>query len=188
MSLRLLFNDSTTGPEEDTLSVLAFINNFFDGIGVINAQVNTSKITGIMHGMRDDFPHVDGLEGSSPFKKAANFLCYFIAEAPISTKLPDELKQPESEMGRMLKELPSDPTNAIVAFEIVCQALHTANLERKDGTKTLDNKIQLSNHSYIDVIGALSNASPNAHFALVAVLLEQMAYKTNPECQYPLAD
>ena len=185
MSLRLLFNDSTTGPEEDTLCVLAFINNFFDGIGVTDVQVNISSITAIMNGMRADFPHVDGLEGASPFKKAANFLCYFVAESPVSTKLPDELKQAETEMGGMLKKLPADPANAIIAFEIVCEALHTASLERKDGIKTLDNKIQLSNHSYVDVIGALSNITPLTSFALVAVLLEQMTYKTNPECQYP---
>lgn len=45
-------------------------------------------------------------------------------------------------------------------------------------------RIQLSEHSYIDIIQALCDLTPAAHFKLVTVLLEQLTYKSNPECQY----
>ena len=72
-----------------------------------------------------------------------------------------------------------------MAFEIALEALHGARLQRKDGEFILKNKIALSNHSYIDIIEALSKITPVAHFSLVSVLLEQLAYKTNSDCQYP---
>ena len=51
--------------------------------------------------------------------------------------------------------------------------------------RILSNGIQLSRHSLVDITESLVNVTPLTHFKLVSVLLEQMAYKTNPECQYP---
>ena len=67
----------------DTASVLAFINDFTVGLDIEHVQINTWAIEAVVKGMKFDFPHIDGLEKASPFKKAANFLCYFVAEAPI---------------------------------------------------------------------------------------------------------
>jgi hypothetical protein len=43
--------------------------------------------------------------------------------------------------------------------------------------------IKLSTHSYIDIIQALSSVTPVVSFHLVAVLLEQLIYKENPNLQ-----
>lgn len=48
----------------------------------------------------------------------------------------------------------------------------------------MENKIALSRHSYVDITDAFTGATPVTAFKLVTVLFEQMAYKTNPGCQY----
>ena len=74
--------------------------------------------------------------------------------------------------------------NAIIAFNLAIKALEGAVIHRQDGDVALNNPIQISKHSYTDIICALSNISPVTGFQLVTVLLEQLAYKTNPKCQY----
>jgi len=43
--------------------------------------------------MRQDFPHDDGLEKASPFKKAATFACFFISEKPVLDSLNTDTKK-----------------------------------------------------------------------------------------------
>ena len=65
------------------------------------------------------------------------------------------------------------------------ESLHGATLRRNDGrTVQLSRRLDLSKHSYADIVDALTG-STSEHFKYVTVLLEQLAYKTNLGCQYP---
>ena len=107
---------------------------------------------------------------ASPFKLAANFACYWVARKPV-------LMDPE----------PFPYVNGVLALEIARDSLHGATIKWGDGTvKKLQNQIELSEHSLIDIAEALNDTSPVVGFKLVSVLFEQMAYKNNPDCQYPI--
>ncbi len=125
---------------------------------------------GVVLGMRQDFPHVDGLDNASPFKKAANFLCNWIAAKPIHMD-PKSITHP----------------NTYFALSVAIRSLQGAVLDgyAPEEERVLCRKIELSKHSLVDIVEALSTAIPSSHFKVVTVLLEQMAYKTNPDCQYP---
>lgn len=132
--------------------------------------------------MWNDFPHADGLEAASPFKKAANFLCYLCAERCISGQFE------QSAVGPEIAKI-ANHASPICGLEIAIEALHGATLDTREGPKILENRIWLSDHSYADIIGMLAQpVTPRDHFWVIAVLLEQMAYKENPECQYDYAN
>lgn len=94
---------------------------------------------------------------------------------------------PESTLGAALESRIGAVAdqNIVLALRIAMESLHGATLQRTDGkTFELDRRLDLSKHSYVDLVDALTDATPD-HFKFVAVLLEQLAYKTNPRCQYP---
>jgi hypothetical protein len=128
--------------------------------------------------VRANFPHKDGVDKASVFKKAANFIVNFVAERPIVSPFPAT-----SEIDPALLRLPNHE-NAVIAFEVASDSLHGATVRRSDGEVVLKNHISVSGHSYIDIIEALASVSPSQHFHCVAVLLEQLAYRANPECSY----
>ena len=80
---------------------------------------------------------------------------------------------------------PMGNVNEHFALMLAIKSLHGATLGDGASQKVLTNPIELSQHSLVDIIDALSHATPQNHFKLVSVLLEQIAYKTNPTCQYP---
>lgn len=171
-------NESSENNNEQIERILAFINDFGNNMGVNPVTVDIQSVTGIVRSMHHKFPHKAGVENASVFKKAANFLCLFIAQRPVESILPETYSVAFSEI--------PDSLNTILAFEIVRESLKGARIKRLDGTEfILENRIALSKHSYIDIIDALTHATPSSHFKLVSVLLEQLAYKTNPKCQYP---
>ncbi|MEZ5490256.1 MAG: hypothetical protein R3F50_08045 [Gammaproteobacteria bacterium] len=164
----------------DSINVLAFINDFALGIGVKDLEIDERALDGVIVGMRADFPHCDGAEEASPFKKAANFLCYFVAERPIVNGFP------EGSIGESLRRI-HNHQNALIGFLFVCKMLHKATIHRTNGeTLTIENPIRFSKHTLEDVVEAFSVITPQNHFKVIAVLLEQLAYKTNPDCQYPV--
>ena len=162
------------------VAILSFIN----GLAEIYCKdstisIDVTKIQAISYGIRMDFPHSDGLEKASIFKQVSNFMTYFIAEKPILASFSSENFPPE-----VLKI--RNHENAIVALLLGFAALHNASILKNGENVTLSEPIKLSKHSFIDMIDALANISPNTHFKVLTVLLEQIAYKTNPECQYNL--
>lgn len=173
MGIPFLYSDH----EVDVVHILQFCNDFVAGLGMERVDVDTAAITGILKGLRVDF-HNGGAEKASAFKKAANFVTFFVAQKPIKTDLQN-----------LCEELSKirNYSNAVLAFEIAREALHGATIERNDGTTfTLVNRIEVSDHSYVDIIDALSDATPNVHFKMVTVLLEQLAYRANPDASYPI--
>lgn len=174
--MRLFFNDDIN---DDMLAVLAIL----EGMGFNEKErmmdVDISKIAAILKGIRQDFPHKDGLEKASVFKKVATFLVYFVSEKPILSEIPGAENLPQG-----ILEI-KNHVNTLAAILISFAALHEAMIHGQDGQeKCLTTKIRLSRHSLIDLVDALSYATPHSHFKIVAVLLEQLAYKSNPGCQY----
>ena len=125
------------------------------------------------------FPARGWLRQGQPFQADGDFVCNFVANRPISTPLPKDL------FDSYLTSI-DNHANAYFAFLVAVESLHRAQLEWCDGSiHVLENRIRYSRHSLTDIVDALSTATPSTSFKLVSVLLEQMAYKTNPDCQYP---
>lgn len=169
--MKQIYNDVDL---DDVTAVLAHIDGFLSDLGMKLTPVNANEVNSVVLGMKSDFPHADGLESASSFKKAANFLCYFITIKPIKSRLP-----------KSAGDLADYDPNVVVGLDIALSSLHGAELHGADNkTRKIENELALSSHSYFDLLNSLKNVTPRDHFHLVAVLLEQITYKTNPECQY----
>lgn len=173
--MRLLFNDDVN---DDMSSILVFLEAIGFNEEKKKLSIDILKIRSILNGVRQDFPHNDGIKKASIFKKAAAFMVYFIAEKPIQSDITSIPNMPED-----ISCLPNH-VNTVIAILIAFSALHGAVIHLNGTEKILNSKISLSNHSFVDLVEALSNATPSTHFNVAAVLLEQLAYKTNPDCQY----
>lgn len=181
----MIFNDT---PLEDTLYILAALDGFAEGYKLPYAidaiSVDTAAVETVVDRMRDDFPHRHGLQNASAFKKVACFMVHFIDVGPIKAiTYVDDIDQhhwyanPLTEFNR----------NAVFALHVAVELLHGVEIECNDGRKyTLSEPIPLTEHSYVDLLEALSQSGiePCTHYMLIAILLEQLVYKSNPLCQY----
>ena len=179
----MLFLDSNSlAAVGDTTRILTFISGYYRSLGILeNVDIDANALFSTVEAMHRDFPYPGGAGGASPFKKIAQFVCYFVATCPIKTPLPKKLLDSAEEHEQIGR------TNAVVALMIAIESLNGATLTWEDSSQhVLKEKIYLSSHSFIDITDALTNATPSTAFKLVRVLFEQMAYKTNPDCQYPV--
>lgn len=168
------------GPGDNLNNLLIYIDGFFEDIG-LKAEIDVAACRDVVTSMENEFPHKDGLEKASPFKKIAFFTASFIAERPIKTKLS------EMYIGDVDISTLSNHQNVIVAINMAIKSLHGAEIKRCTGeTIHLDNEIKLSSHSYCDLIDALRSATPNEHFKILSVLFEQLVYRYNPDASYPV--
>jgi len=176
--MRIIYNDGHIN--NDAVGLLQYINEFTKGLGVSDVLVDDQVIFSVLNGMKADFPHVDGIDKSSVFKKLANFLTYFIAEAPIVSTFP------ASVIGEDLANIPNHQ-NVIVGLHVVFDNLHGASIERAGESQlSIINRVELSKHSYIDLVDALKRVTPFTHYHIVTILLEQLVYKSNPNLQYDI--
>lgn len=179
MSYSILYNNEV---DVDMIHLFTYINEFTKSLGEKNITVDPDVCQSILMGMRQDFPHIDGLDKASAFKKTANFLTFFIAQRPILRPFS------EPSIGSALAKI-SNHQNVILALQLAIDSLHGAIIHSDDGDSLkLENRIQLSKHSYIDIVDALHDATNPTHYKMTAVLLEQLAYKSNPSCQYNLIE
>lgn len=162
----------TGGQKTDFFTAMALIDSFAQTTGG-KIKAREDSLFALTKRIHVDFPCVDGLENANIFKKASVFLCEFIGEQIIenieSNGFCDKITKIHGY------------ESAIVGFHIVTTLLNGATV----GDSTIEKPIVLSQHSYIDIINALSSASLSTSFRLIAVLLEQLVYKTNPNLQYP---
>ena len=168
----MLFQDaSVEGASKDYSFIIAYLAGVQAQYPDVHTGVDVGRVMSILRHMRLDFPHDGGILAASPFKLAANFACYWVAGKPV-------LMDPE----------PFPYVNGVLALEIARDSLHGATIKwSNDTVRKLTNQIELSHHSLIDIAEALNDTSPVAGFKLVSVLFEQMAYKNNPDCQYPIS-
>ena len=175
MSYSLFCNDSD---QKDISALMIYIHDYLELMGEKNVSINVGKCESILKGIKQDFPHHDGIEKASSFKKVANFVAYFVSERPIDFNFSAE------NFGDILVKIPNHE-NSIVALQVAIESLHGAKIEKDDGTTVeLKQRISLSKHSYIDIINALRTVTPQTHFMLLSVFFEQLAYKANTSCQY----
>lgn len=175
--MRLIYN---TDSLHDVISVLRFIDSYTLSLGVQALAIDSDMVQTVVNTCKSEpFPHHGGIAKASAFKQVANFVCFFVAMRPIPDPFPVEVVGPD------LVKI-GNHQNAMVAFALAEAALYKSTIKRKDGPITIDHPIEYSRHSYIDIIEALANISHVAHFHMLTVLLEQMVYKTNPKCQYPI--
>lgn len=160
----------------DFRNLLDFINAYSKQPG--HYPVDTDQLWSVCTGMRADFPHLDGMEKSSAFKKVSNFLVYFMAEKPI--------KETTITLGSNGEQVVVD-SNAVIGLHIAIVCLNNSTIIGKDGSsKPLKNRIYISDHSYCDMIQIISKGlTPQIHFHLICVYLEQLVYKCNPDLEYP---
>jgi hypothetical protein len=182
MSFKILYQEGTD-ITANLFSMAVYVNDFAKGLGITQLNINPIAFQAVAAALiRPDFPHVDGLEKASPFKKAANFFVWFVGERPILDELPVALITPE------LKRIPNHQ-NVIFAYHMAIDCLHGAELhkEGKEGQKeiaVLEQKIKVSNHFFHDFVYTYCAATPSADFKPVSLLFEQMAYKSN-DVSYP---
>jgi hypothetical protein len=163
-------------PRTDRNNILRHIDDFTSVIGHPEVQVDSHQILEVCLRIREKFPHVDGLEKASVFKKAANFVAHFLEVRPIKS----ELQVP-------IRKCSSTDMNAVIAFDIAMILLEHCTIVRDDGdTITVDRPLYVSNHSYADIIEALSSEhiTQKTHYHMLSVFFEQLTYKTNPQCEY----
>lgn len=172
----MLYSDDE---REDLVNTLAAIDGFAEGLGIKALSIDVNSIESVLRGMRNKFPAQGGTRMASPFKKAANFLCYFVSQQPVKNPFSAEI------VGTDVAKIVNHQ-NSMVGLHIAFDALHGAKIYRDNSTIILDNKIKLSNHSYIDTVEACANIPPISHFHLVSVFLEQMCYSSNPTASYKL--
>lgn len=164
---------------QDRLNVLASIDGFSEGLGISGLAIDADSLDSVIRNMRHDFPAQGGVEMASPFKKAANFLCWFVSLRPIQNPIP------ASKLGEDIATMPNHQ-NAVIGLHIAFDSLVDATIYRDDRKITLGNRIKLSAHSYTDTVQACCNLQPQSHFHIAQVLLEQMSYRANPDASYEL--
>ena len=169
--------------KDELTNVLGFVSRFYTTLGVRYVEIDVASLEAVLEDMREHLSQEPGgVDAASPFKKAATFLCHFIEASPLKTPLP-----PKSKLGAELASAigTTPDQNTVVALRLAMESLHGAKLRRADGSAfELTRRLDLSKHSYVDIVNALTDATRD-HYRYVAVLLEQLAYKTNPRCQYP---
>lgn len=175
MLVAMIYNEN---PLIDYDNILHYINEYTKSFGVQDVQVETKDLLALCSSIRTKFPHVDGIEKASAFKKVANFVAHFIQISPIKTAIA-------ATAGNASEK--SD-INAVVAFDIAIACLEKSSIELgPENIKKIDQPIYISDHSYKDIIEALSTSDicPEKHYQLLAVFFEQIVYKTNRHCEYP---
>lgn len=167
----MIFTDNF---KKDYFAIMALIDAFSKKAKI---TVKEDELFALIQRIHLDFPCVNGLENANVFKKASTFLCEFVGGKMIE-KIDMELDDKLTKI--------SNHESAIIGLYIVITFFNGATVGDKG--QTITNNIQLSEHSYIDIINSLHDISLQGSFKLVAVLLEQLVYKTNPKLQRKVFD
>ena len=156
----------------DYTTIMTLIDSFAES-NAAKIVVNDDRLFYMIKRIHADFPCIDGADRASVFKKSSAFLCEFVGDQVVETF--------ECQMSDKLKKI-TNSGSAIIGFHVITTMLNGATV--RNGEKVIGNPIELSTHSYIDIIDALSGITLHGSFKLVTVLLEQLVYKSNPGLQY----
>ncbi len=173
----------------DINNVLTYIDSFVkqfkkEGFNACEVVIDIKKLEEVLKQMALNFPHCDGLESASPFKKASNFVSWFMAIRPIEKHF---LEKSDSIL------LSQYDINAIISLQIAIGALYGSTIKNEKVLKVISEYLYLSDHSYFDILEAIEDSCTNENSEkveplnqkMLSVLFEQIVYKTNPHCQYP---
>lgn len=162
----------------DLGALLAALDGLAESIGEAPLEIDPDAVETVIKTMRNDAHYIEGASNASAFKKAASFIATFVALKPI--------KQPfsESTFGDRMTRI-NNHQNGYFALMYALHALCESEIWRESGESVrIEKPVALSIHSIIDIVDAISNTSYQVGYRLIAVLLEQIVYKTNPDCQY----
>jgi len=181
MSFNILYNGE--GDESASLnlfSIAVYLDGFTEGLGLKSQAINTAALQSVVGALSGaDFPHVDGCENASPFKKVAYFFVNFVAAKPVTEAFSSSV------FGPIISGI-ENHQNVVLAYLMAVDSLHHAQIYRKNGQIiSLDNKILVSRHFFYDFVEAFAAAVPYQHFKIASLLFEQLAYKANPVASYP---
>lgn len=180
--------------EEQCTALLIALEGFAEGYKsnatemVRDMRVDTAQVEAIVYAINENFPHCDGVEAASGFKKAANLVAHIVNMQPIlEVEFIDDIDQ--HYLHKNSHVLAKYDPNAVFALHLAIALLQNHSMFRTDGHNIRPediNKIALTKHSYLDILNVLSTLKiqPKEHFALITLVLEQTFYKTNPNCQY----
>ena len=161
------------------INLLGHINRFTKEMGIEDVLFDGSECLDVLVRMRKNFPYIRGVDNASTFKKVANFVVFFIAISPIKDKFPECI------VGHLSKYNP----NAIIAIDIAIFCLQNSEIYREnDKNVFISNPIRISDHSYFDLLSALSaeddvEIKPR-YQPFLSLFFEQLIYKTNDHCEY----
>lgn len=155
--------------------ILNFINAFAKASGISVMDVSIPLINEVISFTNSGIVRETHM---SPFKKVARFMCAFSCMRPISTEFPEDV------FGKEITSI-SNHQNAIIAFEIGRVALHGAQIFTPQKILIIKNQIALSRHMYRDTILFLASINErNEYVHAVALFLESLCYKANPNLEY----
>jgi hypothetical protein len=178
MSFGILYNRGAER-SRDIYNIAVYLDAFAKKLGIDSLQTDLNALNAVVNALASpDFPHVDGMEKASPFKKAAHFFVCFVAAKPVIDPMP------ESIISSSLRNIPNHQ-NVIFAYHITTDVLHKAILYKNGTAVLLNNRIKVSRHFFIDFVEAFSAAVPVHHFKIASLLFEQLCYKANPGVSYP---
>ena len=153
MSFKILYQEGTS-TVDNLNSMAVYVNSFAKALGIKELNVNPAAFYSVAAALaRPDFPHLDGLDKASPFKKAANFFVWFVASKPILDDLPEAIITPD------LKSIPNHQ-NVVFAYHLAIDCLCGAYLHKAGKTVVLKNKIKVSRHFFRDFVETYSCATP----------------------------
>ena len=178
MPFSLLYPDGLD-PRCHAAHLALYLQGWAEGLDIPRIEIDLQGLDRLCAELaHPDFPHVDGLEQASPFKKVGNFFVWCIHHKPVSSPLPADL------VGAEITKLPNHQ-NVFFAYHFATACLENATLIKRDGSEAkLVNRIRISDHSLCDLIDTFGSIVPYQHFKPVCLLFEQMAYKANPGVSY----
>lgn len=129
------------------------------------------------------FSTAGGFASASPFKVAGHIAYHIVCTQPLRTPLPGHF-------GNDILTIPNHD-NAVLGFVAAMYVLSEAVVTWDDPGKT-EHTLEappVSRHSFVDIVEALAQITGQCGddpcVKLLSLLFEQMAYKTNPDAEYP---
>lgn len=180
----------TENHKEDLINTFVAISAFtesFSKTGVIvdKIDVDSFLLENTITNMREDFPSNDGtgFEQASAFKKLSNFICCFMFCKPLQGISFEESDYRDNPYKNYIKQ----HLNASFAAYYMVHILKDVEIVEDNGNKLIaNNSIAITQHSFIGLVESLSvsKITPESHWAILSLLIEQLVYKSNPQCQY----
>jgi hypothetical protein len=182
--LDLLAHDSKLPPKEEVLiSVNRFVERCSKFYYVHGEKEMLLDIEELFHVIESAFKYLVNYKEFSGFKAAAVFTLVMANKKPFNAPLPAHFDPIRAEQ------------NIVIGVLESLFWLHGAELMTQEGTKTIKNPIQFSDHYLKEFVAAISLSCQNfqANFqeagdksksSLAALIYESVAYMTNPDVSY----
>ena len=171
-------------PDKIAYTIATSLDILMVEFGLKNVKMDRIAFSRLVHKLNsvkepDGFPHEDGFEKSSVFKKAAYFFTLFVAHKPlVKVTGVENIHEDIWKSGEQW-------LNIYFAYLLVKISLTGVSYQNRHGEVTLENQIVVSEHTRSDIIEAYSQTMISDFFQITCLLIEQMCYKVNNSAAYP---